>query len=887
MHPKPVSCLGCPLQPLNGGAGWVGASGSGSNGILLVGEAAGADEERVGRPFVGAAGFYLDRLLKRAGLDREAFRIHNVLSCRPPGNNLLGAPYEHSAIRHCAPNLDHTVSSMRPSVVVALGGIPLRRLTAGEYDRISRIRGFVLPGPEGSWLIPTFHPSYLLPREGQANTSRFVGAVIWDLKRAVKIARDGFSRRPCTYLCDPPPAAAEAWADEFFLALRGDPAIWLSWDIETDYKLKVADEEALSTAQDDEDGDDDEAQARPAHDPILRIGFSYRAGHALSIPWAGPYLPTITRLLLGAPRTIGWNSSTFDVPTVEAALGVTLPGVNYDFMWAWHLLQSDLPRGLEAVAAWATDLLPWKHQAEALPAWYNAVDADAALRCALWIEAELRSAGQWALFERHVVALDPILIRAGRTTGVHIDLAAQGALEARLAAEQRALDEATQGAVPDVVRPRKYYKRAPKGQESHVETTTLRERVCSACGKLRVNVKHPCLKTGATLGTAERVGEVYFVYRRFNPNSVQQLLAYIRHFKHPYATHRKTGKISIPKKHLQRLARTFGAKHPLYALALRARAVKKTLGTYVRGFKPDAHGKIYTTYTYAPSSGRLSSREVNLQNVSHRGTALFAEEVRRTIIPADGMVFVEADSSAIEAVLTGYFMGSADYIALAKRGIHDYLVCLDRGLRFPDDIARCKTEFKGIRDRKKVLVHGTAYGMTPRLLYYENYEIFQNEGQARREQRAFLDVCPGLETWQDDVRRQAHKTTYLQNPWGYRHYFYDVFGKRGKDGRRELGSDAKRAVSFLPQSAAAAIMKDNARLLAQAVDPAWIPANFLCHDSYLIQCPKSEAPYIVALLEATLTRAIPELQGLRIGCEIKVGERNWADLETVKVCPSL
>ncbi|MBU6430223.1 MAG: uracil-DNA glycosylase, partial [Cyanobacteria bacterium REEB65] len=253
------------------------ADGTGTNSILIVGEAAGETEEREGKPFIGAAGFYLDRLLRRAGLDRDAFRVHNVLSCRPPGNKLLGAPYEHVAIRHCAPNLDGTIHDLKPKVIVALGGIPLRRLSGGVYTGITRLHNFVLPGPGGSWLIPLFHPSYLLPREGQANTSRFVGSVIWGLRRATRIAVEGFSRLPAHYLCDPPVDRASRFADEFLAAVAegpgdGSAAPWLSWDIETAYKMAVGDEEELSKEEgdDDEDGEAD----RPAHDPILRISFA-------------------------------------------------------------------------------------------------------------------------------------------------------------------------------------------------------------------------------------------------------------------------------------------------------------------------------------------------------------------------------------------------------------------------------------------------------------------------------------------------------------------------------------------------------------------------------------------------------------------------------------
>ena len=886
--PKPDSCKHCLLW--GDGTGWVGPEGSASNGVLLVGEAAGEQEARAGRPFVGPAGRKLNYLLRRAGLLRDSFGVANVLSCRPPNNKLLGAPYEFQAIRECTPNLDRAIRQMAPRVLVPLGGIALERLTAGAYGkRITRVNGFVLDSPYGVPVVPTFHPSYLLPRPGQQNTARFTGAVILALKRAVRLAREGFARQPTRYTYGGVTVAQlAAYVRE---AIAAQPR-WLAWDIETSFKTKIGDESSLvatreseeATKAENEETEDEVIAPRPNRDPITMIGFAYREGEAISVPWLPPYLPLIYELLQGVPRYVTWNGTGFDIPAVEEALGCRLSGINYDMMWAWHLLQSDLPRGLEAVAAWATDLAPWKHfgSAGALIGWYNCIDADAELRIANWLEAQLRTSGQWTLFERHVVQLDPILLQAGARTGVHIDRKAQNALAATLDAELATLDDAVQRAVPDVVRPARIYRRVPAGKTYQEVSLRARVRACDRCGKTGVNKKHPCLRDGAALVDMEQDRVGYRVLGRFNPNSATQLLGYVKYFKHPLAYDRKTQRESLPKKLLERLDRTFGSKgHTIYGLALRTRAVKKTLGTYVRGFVPDATDKVYTTYTHAPSSGRLSSRAVNLQNVSHRGTALFAEEVRRTIVPPPGWVFVEADSSAIEAVMTGYFMGSATYIELAHRGIHDYLTCLAHHLSFPDDIAICKGQFKATRDRKKVIVHGTSYGMTPRLLYYENYGLFKSEHEARKEQQHFLDVCPGLAEWQDAVRRLAHKQTYLQNPWGYRHFFYDVFTRDEPEGPRSLGSDAKRCVSFLPQSSAAAFMKDNATLIAQAVRPEWIPANFLCHDSYCLQVPPTDLDVAVALLETVLTRPIPEMDGLRVGCEIKTG-KNWADMETVK-----
>jgi DNA polymerase I-like protein with 3'-5' exonuclease and polymerase domains len=265
----------------------------------------------------------------------------------------------------------------------------------------------------------------------------------------------------------------------------------------------------------------------------------------------------------------------------------------------------------------------------------------------------------------------------------------------------------------------------------------------------------------------------------------------------------------------------------------------------------------------------------------------YADRVRRTIIPRPGHVFVEADSAAIEAVMTGYFMGSAEYVALAKKGIHDYLNCFEHGVPFTDDnILRSKGEWNDARDRNKIVVHGTSYGMTPFLMHKQWPAIFPRIADAEKAQARFFEACPGLAEWQHSVRTFAHKQSYLENPWHYRHYFYDVF-KKDVHGTVILGEDAKRCVSFLPQSSAAAFMKDNLILLSES--RFWpMPAIGLIHDSYCLEVLEADVEDAIALLVRTLTRPIQEMQNLTIGCEVKVslpdqaGTRHWNNMISVR-----
>jgi len=123
--------------------------------ILFIGEAPGFHEDRQGRPFVGAAGQYLNELLAKIGLRREEVYIANVIKCRPPGNR-DPLPDE---IATCRTYLDRQIDLLRPRLVVTLGRFSMERYFPGAS--ISRIHG--QPKRVGSVIYyPMFHPAAAL-----------------------------------------------------------------------------------------------------------------------------------------------------------------------------------------------------------------------------------------------------------------------------------------------------------------------------------------------------------------------------------------------------------------------------------------------------------------------------------------------------------------------------------------------------------------------------------------------------------------------------------------------------------------------------------------------------------------------------------------------------
>jgi uracil-DNA glycosylase family 4 len=859
--------------------------------LLVVGEAAGASEALKGKPFVGQAGVMLDQLLAQAGVARADVRCANVLCCRPPSNDLVGMPYEYGAIEACRGLLEEEVARSRPRAIVALGNVAMRALTG--RSGITRYRGFPVRHASGAWVVPTFHPSYLLPRKGQRDTARLTGAVILDIKKAARIAEGGFAIAKPVYLKDPTPAEAMLWAVRFEVACTEGSAKYLSSDIETAGKVFAGDDET------DEDGEMDD----PRRMVITRIGFAYAPGVAMSVPWEPRYKDVVRRLLsqTAVPHVV-WNGYAFDVP-VLAAQGMEYAGEVVDAMWAWHHLQSGLPRGLESVTShYAYDLEPWKHLGAADPPQYNATDADAAGRNYLGIREALEARGQWTRFKEHVVEIYPLLHRAGRVNGLEIAPPEREALREELIERKEALLREAQTVVPEELRAAAVYAKAPKGKPGTwvPAERKARARICAKCEAKSPRPSHFATCTDGYVTTVERVtpavrwvpaweelrGEALdkaVTAAGFNPISQKQMLRYAEAHKHGVGENWKTGKLQFDRKTRAKLVKRFGGRHRIYEISQDLQDVVKTLGTYVEGFAPDARGRVYTTYTFAPATGRLASQNVNLQNVGKHTANPWAKQIRGMLRPPMGLVLVEADSSAIEAVLTGYFAEDAGYVRLARQGVHDFVTCMELGREF--DTARL-SEYKRdsayavARERNKRVVHMTNYGATPKMMRMQYPETFPTERTAAAAQERYLQACPALGPWQHRTRVIAHRQHYLENPWGYRQYFYAVFVK-GPGGEVELGEDAKRAVAFLPQSSAAAFMRETLRIVGRSEYAECAPGNLSIHDSVCLAVPERHVTEAVEWIAQVMTRPIAELGGLRIGCEVAVGE-NWKDMRVAK-----
>ena len=151
---KALSCQACRLS--KGRTNVVFGEGCVDAPVVFVGEGPGREEDLQGRPFVGAAGTLLTKIIQAMKLQREAVYIANVVKCRPPGNR-PPAPDEAAA---CRPFLETQLLTIQPKVICALGKTAASALLETEAP-MNALRGRALEW-KGIPLVVTYHPAYLL-----------------------------------------------------------------------------------------------------------------------------------------------------------------------------------------------------------------------------------------------------------------------------------------------------------------------------------------------------------------------------------------------------------------------------------------------------------------------------------------------------------------------------------------------------------------------------------------------------------------------------------------------------------------------------------------------------------------------------------------------------
>lgn len=386
-------------------------SGSRNARIALIGEAPGAEEEKLGIPFVGGAGTILDGLLSDAGIRRRDCYIDNVVPVRPPGNNFKLVPKDFLA--KCQQEVRDRVKAIAPNVVVLLGNHPLEAFTGSKG--IMSWRGSILRTLNGLKAIPTIHPAALM-RDWSSRP-----LVLFDLERVREESASPEISLPNPVLKINPNF------EEIRAALHEmQSADHLAFDIETYNGVPSC------------------------------IGFSPRPGYAICIPFCrgskslwtlseeAQILRWIQSLLAHPhPKKIAQNIM-FDASVLYTTLGIHIENFWMDTMVCHHCVYPELPKGLDTLCSIYTRHPYYKNikdwgGSEAL--WrYNCLDATVTLECALAIHKEALELGVWGHYKRCVEpAIWPLATM--QVKGTRIDVEMRSAAAAQTEREVKELEE--------------------------------------------------------------------------------------------------------------------------------------------------------------------------------------------------------------------------------------------------------------------------------------------------------------------------------------------------------------------------------------------------------------------------------------------------------------
>lgn len=278
-----------------------------------------------------------------------------------------------------------------------------------------------------------------------------------------------------------------------------------------------------------------------------------------------------------------------------------------------------------------------------------------------------------------------------------------------------------------------------------------------------------------------------------------------------------------------------------------------------------------------------------MQNVPNSGVDQeLSRAIRSCIVPSSpGKVLLECDWRAMEAVLTGYYANDPEYIAASKKDSHSWFagyLLQDEGVLkdvpsptedgFMDFAHWVKKEHPATRVIAKKVNLATGYGMKWMLLAAT---LRCSAEQAKRYLAIKDKMAPKLKAWKEATWREAHAKGYLETPFGYVNYFWDVL--RVKDGKATLGKEANAALAFRPQSSGGSMLREVMLSLAQ-YDGGLFNLLVPIHDAVLVETEEHNVEEAKRIICASMARPWPELGGLVIEADAKAGKR-WSEMKEI------
>ncbi|WP_010260327.1 DNA polymerase I [Treponema primitia] len=343
-----------------------------------------------------------------------------------------------------------------------------------------------------------------------------------------------------------------------------------------------------------------------------------------------------------------------------------------------------------------------------------------------------------------------------------------------------------------------------------------------------------------------------------SPKQLQDVLFTERKLKPGKKT--KTG-YSTDVSVLEELAR----EDPVPAKILRHRTLAKLKSTYVDALADiaDKEGRLHTNFVQTgTATGRLSSREPNLQNIPIRDEE--GRRIREAFIAKPGCVLISADYSQIELVVLAHLSQDENLIAAFKGGkdVHARTAALIFGIDEKD----VQSDQRRIA---KTINFGVMYGMSAFRLSNE-LNISRTEAASFIE--AYFKTYAGIRSFIDELIRKTEETGYASTILGRRRYIPAINSRN----KTEKAGAERVAVNTPIQGSAADIVKTAMLNLDKRLTKEKSTAKLLLqvHDELILECPKADAPEAAALVKEVMEKAVKLRIPLRVSVE--TGKR-WGD----------
>lgn len=574
---------------------------------------------------------------------------------------------------------------------------------------------------------------------------------------------------------------------------------------------------------------------------ITMVGLSDKLYHGMVVPFQGPYIAELKRIFRQARSIIGHNSIQFDLPMLEEN-GVVPDKdcILWDTMLLQHLRFPDLPHDLEFVGSQFSNKPAWKADKGDFEL-YCARDVDVTLQAFKQLKPLIQNAGMMDLYLDVQVPLAKIC-KLMNIQGFKIDARRIEEVREKITAEILVEEKH----LPEDLRTRTILV----GRRSDAPAGTL-----GKSGKPVKYITTQVEELERPWASSTQVAK--YLYETLGLEPVRDL---------------KTDKITTGKMAIAKLYNR--TKNP----AIKAVGSLRKKNSLLTLFAKEEMLKIGTVHTHfnvhGTASGRLSSSDPNLQNIT--------EAARHLYVPChEGWSLIDVDYSGIENRLTAYFANDTErlarFLSIPDYSEHKHAVSIFFGIPYGE--VEKDNDKDAPYGKAKRIVHGSNYGMGAKkisLMYDMDF------GETKKLLESWKKELGKTVAWQNKLADQAKKDGYLTTPFGRKRWFYTT-------------SYYTESLSFLPQSAAAdviframlALMYERINLplesvqkIAQYVEPLPKPANLLIqvHDSLVLECPDEMIPQVVGALKRVMEQPWRELGGLVLPIGIAVG-KSWGETE--------